>query len=310
MRSKAKADAALAGLIGRGSYGGTSLMRGLAGLPLVLPLPGKAAERFQPIAADDLAHGIAHLAARDEPARTTLYAAGTETVSIRDILVAYRAWLGFGRAPEGTIPLPLLSLLLRFGDIAGFLGHDTSARSTFSETLAAWPATLQDRLHARSFFAVPLLQVTLALFWILTGILTLTPRSFAGATALISDAGFDARLAAALVGVASVTDIVVGALFLLPHWVRRAGVAQLVLSTIYLVGLSLVAPALWIVASLALYIVIAGSRWWSCRSGCAILPRRPSRPRRRPYRRATTACRVSGSGSAGRPSCRCWSFSG
>lgn len=231
-------------------------------------------------------------------------------MSIRDILVAYRAWLGFGRAPEGTIPLPLLSLLLRFGDIAGFLGHDTSARSTFSETLAAWPATLQDRLHARSFFAVPLLQVTLALFWILTGILTLTPRSFAGATALISDAGFDARLAAALVGVASVTDIVVGALFLLPHWVRRAGVAQLVLSTIYLVGLSLVAPALWIVASLALYIVIAGSRWWSCRSGCAILPRRPSRPRRRPYRRATTACRVSGSGSAGRPSCRCWSFSG
>jgi uncharacterized protein YbjT (DUF2867 family) len=123
-RSKAKADAALAGLdvnwlvvkpslvIGRGSYGGTSLMRGLAGLPLVLPLPGKAAERFQPIAADDLAHGIAHLAARDEPARTTLYAAGTETVSIRDILVAYRAWLGFGRAPEVTIPLPLLSLLL------------------------------------------------------------------------------------------------------------------------------------------------------------------------------------------------------
>lgn len=123
-RSKAKADAALAGLdvnwlvvkpslvIGRGSYGGTLLMRGLAGLPLVLPLPGKAAERFQPIAADDLAHGIAHLAARDEPARTTLYAAGTETVSIRDILVAYRAWLGFGRAPEVTIPLPLLSLLL------------------------------------------------------------------------------------------------------------------------------------------------------------------------------------------------------
>jgi uncharacterized membrane protein YphA (DoxX/SURF4 family) len=73
---------------------------------------------------------------------------------------------------------------------------------------------LQDRLHARSFFAVLLLQVTLALFWILTGILTLTPRSFAGATALISDAGFDARLA---VGVASVADIVIGALFLLPH---------------------------------------------------------------------------------------------
>lgn len=56
-RSKAKADAALERLeanwlivkpslvIGRGSHGGTSLMRGLAGLPFVLPLPGAATRR-------------------------------------------------------------------------------------------------------------------------------------------------------------------------------------------------------------------------------------------------------------------------
>ena len=78
-RSKAKADAALSRLdanwlivkpslvIGRGAYGGTSLMRGLAGLPFVLPLPGEGRERFQPIALDDLARGIARLAARAEP---------------------------------------------------------------------------------------------------------------------------------------------------------------------------------------------------------------------------------------------------
>jgi len=78
-RSKAKADAALSRLaanwlivkpslvIGHGAYGGTSLMRGLAGLPFVLPLPGEERERFQPIALDDLARGIAGLAARAEP---------------------------------------------------------------------------------------------------------------------------------------------------------------------------------------------------------------------------------------------------
>jgi uncharacterized protein YbjT (DUF2867 family) len=34
-------------VIGRGAHGGTSLMRGLAELPLVLPLPGEGRERFQ-----------------------------------------------------------------------------------------------------------------------------------------------------------------------------------------------------------------------------------------------------------------------
>ncbi len=96
-----------------------------------------------------------------------------------------------------------------------------------------------------ALFAVPLLQIALAAFWILTGVLTLMPESFAAAVALVADAGFAPGLAKALVAVASVADTVVGAAFLLPRWVRRAGVAQLVLSTVYLIGLSLVAPALW-----------------------------------------------------------------
>ncbi len=116
---------------------------------------------------------------------------------------------------------------------------------SFSETLAAWSATMQDRLHARAFFAVPLLQVSLALFWMLTGVLTLMPGSFASATALVAGAGFGATFAKALVGTASLADIVLGALFLLPNWVRRAGAAQLLLSAIYLIGLSAIAPALW-----------------------------------------------------------------
>ncbi len=282
-RSKAEADAALERIdadwlivkpslvIGRGAFGGTALMRGLAGLPFALLLPGEGRERFQPIALDDLARGIARLAAQHEPARRTLDAAGPETVSLREILVAYRNWLGFGGAHEIALPLPFLRLLLRVGDVAGYVGYVTSARTTsleqlrydtlvdgaefaaaaggdvkgFSATLAAWPATLQDRLHARSFFAVPLLHVAVSLFWILTGVLTLTPSSFASATALLAHAGFGELMAKAVVAAGSVADIIAGALFLLPDWVRRAGVAQLILSAIYAVGLSVVAPELW-----------------------------------------------------------------
>jgi uncharacterized membrane protein YkgB len=69
--------------------------------------------------------------------------------------------------------------------------------------------------------------------------------SFASATALVTGAGFSAPLAKAVVGAGLIADIVAGALFLLPNWVRKAGAAQLLLSAIYLVGLSAVAPELW-----------------------------------------------------------------
>ena len=87
---------------------------------------------------------------------------------------------------------------------------------SFTETLRAWPATLRDRLHARSFFAVPLLHATLALFWILTGILSLLPGSFASAVSTVTAAGFVTSFARMLVAGASIADIVLGVLFLVP----------------------------------------------------------------------------------------------
>jgi hypothetical protein len=82
----------------------------------------------------------------------------------------------------------MLRLMLRLGDIAGLFGYATPARTTslvqmrcdtlvdgdafaratdlpiksFTEVLKASPATLQDRLHARAAFAVPLLHIALA----------------------------------------------------------------------------------------------------------------------------------------------------
>lgn len=281
-RSKAKADTALASLdldwvivkpslvIGPGAYGGTALMRGLAGLPHILPLPGPATERFQPIAADDLARGIAKLVTGDTARRETLFAAGPEALSVRDILRSLRAWLGFAPARELAVPLPLLRILLRFGDVAGWIGHASAARTTsltqmrhdrivdgerfaqiagpvktFAETLQSSPATMQDRLHARAYFAVPFLQVALAVFWILSGLIALGPSTTLLAGTILAHVGVDPALAQPLVALGAAVDVLAGVLFLVPGWVRRAGALQLAISTVYLVGLSVVAPALW-----------------------------------------------------------------
>ena len=73
---------------------------------------------------------MAALVTKDTPSRVTLHAAGPETKSVRDIFVAYRAWLGFAPAREVKVPLPLLRIVLAFGDVAGWLGHAQAARST------------------------------------------------------------------------------------------------------------------------------------------------------------------------------------
>ena len=69
-RTKIEGEAALRGsglrwtilrpslVVAEGSYGGTSLLRGLSALPFVQPLPGDGDFAFSPIHADDLARSV------------------------------------------------------------------------------------------------------------------------------------------------------------------------------------------------------------------------------------------------------------
>lgn len=259
-------------VIGPGSYGGTSLLRGLAGLPGLLTVPGDGKMRFQPVAMDDLAKGIAVLLSARRPARTTLYAAGPEPASVADILKEYRRWLGFPEAREIRVPTLMLKPVLLCGDLAGWLGHASALRSTalaqmaydtlhdpkpfakatglqlsaLPAALAARPATLQDRLHARSFFLLPALHITIALFWVITGIVTLFDPGHETIRQITARIGLAPDLSDLFVAAAACVDIVLGVLFLLPGWVRRAGTAQIVLSSAYLAALGWFAGELWL----------------------------------------------------------------
>ena len=105
-----------------GSYGGTTLICSLAGLPVFIPLINRGAYRFQPIAMSDLVEAVIRLVTRDAPSKVELIVSGPEEKTLADIIRLTRRWLTFPDATYVNVPLALARPVLRLGDIAGWFG--------------------------------------------------------------------------------------------------------------------------------------------------------------------------------------------
>lgn len=253
-------------------YGGTALFRGLATLPFAIPVPGGGHQRFQPIHMDDLVRAVLRLLEPDAPSRILLEPVGPEPMTLRDILSGLRQWLGFAPAPVVAVPMGIVRLAAKLGDLAHWIGMRGSMRSTalsqmsrdnvadmapfaeavgftprrFADALAAEPAGPQDRWHARLVFLRPLLRFTLGLFWICSGLITAFDPARSDALLILGLAGFDGSLAMAALWGGVAADILLGGLVLADRHVRMAGLGMIAVTTGYLAVLSLTIPELWL----------------------------------------------------------------
>lgn len=178
-----------------GSYGGTSLFRGLCALPWFIPLVGNGKQLMDPIYLPDLAKAILHYIENPETSGKIIYAVGGEQVSQKDLLIKLRKWLGFSKAICIGVPKCLIAIVAKFGDFfvrspvnsttLEMLEHgNTHAPEEFlqsvpfkiksiSEALQANSSSTQDRWHARLYFLRPLLRFSLALLWLVSGLIPL-----------------------------------------------------------------------------------------------------------------------------------------
>lgn len=254
---------------GEGSYGGTSALRGLAGLPGFSPLVGDGSAVFRPIHIDDLVETVVRIIESDRFARQTLEPVGPEVVSLRDLIAKYRAWLGLAPVPALAIPMPLMRVAARVADLAGGgplgtaslrqleVGNAGKESATafaerigftphrMDDRLARRPAQTQDLCHARLYFLRPLLRTVLILLWLgsaLAGVLA-PVASYATVDAAFSSLGLPSRpLALAF----SIVDLLIAVALLLrwrPQWMAAV---QLVVVGGYTVLLTLLAPGLWL----------------------------------------------------------------
>jgi uncharacterized protein YbjT (DUF2867 family) len=166
-----------------GAYGGTAFFRALAALPFIVPVVGTGNQVFQPIHIDDLSAAVLRVLDQPTIRRVIVDPVGPNTLTLREILVDLRRWLGFPAARIIEVPIYMVHAAARLGDILGGPVNTTSVRQLvfgnagqpapfvealgikprrWSDALFARPAQAQDRWHARLYFLRPLLRWTLA----------------------------------------------------------------------------------------------------------------------------------------------------
>ena len=281
LRTKAKADHALRAsalewtilkpglVLSAYAYGGTALLRMLAAFPAVqlLTLPDA---KLQTVAASDVAEAVAVALTTERLVRKELDLVERPIRTLAEAVLAFRAWLGFG-SPRLTIIAPrfVTTLAGYCADMAGWLGWRSSLRTTAQKVLAenvlgdpehgelalgrplktmtqslqALPATMQERIFARTQLILPLLAASLALFWIASGVIALLQAK--AAAAVLANTMLEAH-AMSLVTAGALLDLAIGVGICVRKFARPSALAAIVVSLAYIALGSWTAPLLWI----------------------------------------------------------------
>jgi nucleoside-diphosphate-sugar epimerase len=252
LRTKLEADDALAAL-GRAHaglrwhvlrpslvYGPRSasgaLFATLASLP-VIALPGRGAQRLQPLHVYELAEAIARLVERRGERSGVLELGGPEAVTYRQLLETHRRALGLG--PALWLPLPHVAMRLgaraaevlpqrafsrttirllergsvaRINALAALLGR---APTALDRGLAITPSQPHVDLTAR-FAPAPdaLLRAALAFMWLYTAAVSAALPHESGVLALLARCGFEGAAGLAMLVASCALNIALGVLTL------------------------------------------------------------------------------------------------
>lgn len=254
---------------GKGSYGGTSLFRGLAGLPFIIPLPGRAQQLQQPIHLDDLTHIVE--TALTLQGKQLLCAVGTEKLTVKNVLIKLRNWLGFKKAYALSIPDRIIQWGAKFGNFIPnspmsetgikMMSVDNVATETqektlqdtlnfkprsFTDGLNGMVSSVQDRWHARLYFLRPLLRLSIAFIWIFSGIISLMPGTLPISIDLMTKSHIPHSLQPIILYLLSGVDILLGLATLFNFKLLIVGVLQCFFIFIYTIFISFVLPEYWL----------------------------------------------------------------
>lgn len=254
-------------VLGRPAYGGSALIRALAALPVTLVQPG--AGLLQVVQLDEVTETVSWFLRPGAPAKVALELAGPQRLAFDEVVAAYRRWLGYPPARRLKAPAWLMGLGYRLGDLAGLLGWRAPVRTTARKELtrgavgdpSAWtaltgisprsldaalattPVTVQDRWFANLYLLKPLVFTVLSVFWIGTGIISLTIGWDIGVDYML--AGGAGPLSEPSVVAGALADIAIGLAIAYRPTTRLGLWAALAITAFYVVAGTSILPVLW-----------------------------------------------------------------
>lgn len=245
-----------------GAYGGTALFRALAAFPFFIPLLAKGEQPFQPIHIDDLCETILRILAGQHINRMVIATVGPDRLTLRQILVDLRGWLGFAPVPVLSVPLWLVRIAAAVGDVFGSTINKTALRQLeygnaaapepfvaatgihprrWGDALLAEPAQVADRWHARLYLLRPVLRLSIALTWFWSGCAGLIARHWLEGRFV----AFGVSLSQPLVWGTCLLDIAIGCAVLGRWRTGTTTLVQLLVVVAYTAALTAAQPALW-----------------------------------------------------------------
>ncbi|MDB5727825.1 MAG: dehydrogenase [Noviherbaspirillum sp.] len=248
--------------------GGASarLFTALASLPLIA-LPGGGGQMIQPVHVDDLVDAVLALLAGPPAAGTRVPVVGPRPMTLRAFLADLRHAMGLGRARFIAVPMPLVRLAAKAGrlvpgslldaetlqmlergntgnpqQISALLGHEPRAVEQF----IAPPEARSARLEAKLNWLLPLLRTSIALVWIITGIVSLGLYPVQDSYALLARVGITGMLAPVMLYGAALMDLAFGIATLVMTRRRWLWLAQLAAIVFYTAIISWKLPEFWL----------------------------------------------------------------
>jgi uncharacterized protein YbjT (DUF2867 family) len=238
----------------------------LASLPLI-PLPGHGEQSVQPIHVHDLRIAMLRVIESDAITRRYIAAVGPRALSFREMIAALRAQLGLSRARFIAVPMPMVRLAATF---AGRIAHlpldvealamlergNTAAPDAIEEILGMPPTPIERfiapadaasaAIEAKLSWLLPLLRASIAIVWIVTGIISLGVYPVAQSYELLARVGVPHSLAPLALYGAAMLDLAFGIGVLVLRRRRWLWRAQIALILGYSVIIAWMLPEFWL----------------------------------------------------------------
>ena len=239
----------------------------LASMPII-PLPGNGGQRIQPVHVDDLVMAICALVDAHDLQSRRWPLVGPEAMGLRDYIGRLRAAMGLRRPPFYLpIPLPLMMLAARAGRHlrTGFLDTEalsmlergnTAESNSISKLLGRKPKTVDcyvepeyaraTAAQARLRWLLPVLRLSIAMVWIVTGIVSAFYYPVQSSYELLARTGTPEWLMPVFLYGAAALDMLLGLMALVPRRSRRLWAMQAALVLAYTAVITLKLPEFWL----------------------------------------------------------------